>query len=484
MMEVKDVVCAQEWAEQTYGAAQLGHVARTRRAVVIAAAMAAEPAGSVPAQQHSQAATKAVYRFCENAHVSYEALMQPHWQQTRTDASRYQQVLLVQDTTQVDYQAHPKTTGLGPIGNGTHQGFLLQSVLAIEPMSHEVLGVLQQEPFLRQPAPKQERSQQRAQRAHEAQVWERAVAAIGSPPAGVQWIHVGDRGSDDFAFMRACEATRTHFLIRVAQDRLVDEEVQRGQEAVKPRPHRTRRPEEQQPEPLKTVVARWPVRGAQVVDVPPEHERQARTAQLSLSWGQVRLHPPQESKDPDRRPIVVWVLHVWEAQPPEGVEALEWYLLTSVPTESESEAWQRVQWYRQRWTVEDYHHGLKTGCRIEARQLQSYEGLRRLLGFLAPVAVRLLQVRWHARQTPDQPAVQVLPRMLVHLVALKTGGSVEEMTIEQCWKKIAQLGGYLGRKSDGPPGWKTLWHGWLHLQDLLEGAQLAIQLSLDEYSCG
>ena len=137
MMEVQDMVSPQEWAEQTYGAAQLGHVARTRRAVVIATAMAAEPAGSVPAQQQSQAAIKAVYRFCENAHVSYEALMQPHWQQTRTDASRYQQVLVVQDTTQVDYQAHPTTTGLGPIGNGTHQGFLLQSVLAIEPMSQE-----------------------------------------------------------------------------------------------------------------------------------------------------------------------------------------------------------------------------------------------------------------------------------------------------------------------------------------------------------
>ena len=99
MMEVKDVLSPQEWAEQTYGAAQLGHVARTRRAVRIAAAMAAEPAGSVPAQQHSQAATKAVYRFCENAHVSYEALMQPHWQQTRADANRCQRVLLVQDTT-------------------------------------------------------------------------------------------------------------------------------------------------------------------------------------------------------------------------------------------------------------------------------------------------------------------------------------------------------------------------------------------------
>ena len=103
-----------------------------------------------------------------------------------------------------------------------------------------------------------------------------------------------------------------------------------------------------------------------------------------------------------------------------------------------------------------------------------------MLGFIAPLAVRLLQFRWHARQTPEQPAVQVLPRVLVHLVALKTGGSIEEMTSEQCWKKIAQLGGYLGRKGDGPPGWKTLWHGWFHLQDLWEGAQLATRLSLDD----
>src|SRR5260370_38746862 len=117
--------------------------------------------------------------------------------------------------------------------------------------------------------------------------------------------------------------------MRVAQDRLVDEEVQRGQEAVKPRTHRTRRPEEQQPEPLKQVVARWPVRGAQVVDVPAEHKRQARAAQLSLSWGQVRLHPPQDSKDPDRRPIVAWVLHVWEELPPAGGEAWDVYRLTS-----------------------------------------------------------------------------------------------------------------------------------------------------------
>lgn len=123
-MEVKHLLSPQEWAEQTFGAAQLGHVARTRRAVAMAAAMAREPAGSLPAQQQSDAGTKAVYRFCENGHVSYEALMQPHQQATRQQARQVPQVLLIQDTTELDYQHHPKTRGLGPIGNGTHQGFL------------------------------------------------------------------------------------------------------------------------------------------------------------------------------------------------------------------------------------------------------------------------------------------------------------------------------------------------------------------------
>ena len=114
---------------------------------------------------------------------------------------------------------------------------------------------------------------------------------------------------------------------------------------------------------------------------------------------------------------MVWVVRVWEAEPPAGVEALEWVLLTSVPIQTVEQAWERVDWYRARWIVEDYHQGLKTGCRVEQRQVQSYEGLRRLLGLLAPAAVRLLQLRATARQTPEQPASQTLPTDVVQVVA-------------------------------------------------------------------
>jgi len=192
-MEVQQLLSPQEWAEQTFGGVQLGHVARGRRAVVIAAAMAREPAGSVPAQQQSDAGTKAVYRFCENAQVSYEALMQPHVDATREQSRQVPRVLLIQDTTELDYQHHPTTTGLGPIGNGTHQGFLLQSVLALDAATEAVLGLAHQEPFLRQPVPKGETARQQQERPRESQVWERAVQSIGPPPSGVQWIQC--RGS-------------------------------------------------------------------------------------------------------------------------------------------------------------------------------------------------------------------------------------------------------------------------------------------------
>src|SRR5437588_7293890 len=181
-MEVKQLLSPQEWAEQTFGGAPLGHVARTRRAVAIASAMAGEPAGSIPAQQHSDAGTKAVYRFCENGHVSYEALMQPHLQATRQQCRQVPRVLLIQDTTEVDYQHHPKTKGLGPIGNGSHQGFLLQTVLAVVPGSRQVLGIAHQEPFLRKPAPAKETKHERLHRERESQVWERSVQALGTPP--------------------------------------------------------------------------------------------------------------------------------------------------------------------------------------------------------------------------------------------------------------------------------------------------------------
>lgn len=482
MMNASTMLSALHWAEYTFGTVHLGDVRRTQRAVAIASAIAHDPAASLPAQMQAPAALEATYRFLQTADVTYEQLIEPHVAQTRSQARAQQQVLLIQDTTEVDYQPHPTTTGLGPIGNGTHHGYLLQSVLAVVPSSREVLGLMHQEPFLRQPAPKGETKRQREQRERESQVWERSVQAIGTPPDGVQWIHVGDRYSDMFSFLWLCRQQQCDFVVRAAQDRCVDLLVEQADAPVPPRSHhrpRAGQPAAAKPQHLFEVVRGWSALGEQDLHLEATKQTKARVAHVVISFGCLRLLPPEHQQAGQVRPLVVWVVRVWEPSPPEGVEALEWVVLTSVPTATLSQAWQRVDWYRARWIVEDYHQGLKTGCRIEERQLQSYEALRRLLGLLAPVAVRLLQLRAVARETPERLASEILPTDLVQVVALLAKVPAAVLTAQQCWYAIARCGGYLRRPSSGPPGWKTLWKGWFYVQTLLEGVHLATRLSLN-----
>ena len=464
------------WAEATFGSVRLGDPRRERRALTMAYAMARETGASLPKQLHDEAALEATYRFLHSGHVSYEELLRPHVEMTRQDCREHKEVLLIQDTTEVDYQHHPTTSGLGPVGNSSHQGFLLQTVLAVVPSSRQVLGIAHQDPFLRKTAPAKEPKQERLQRERESLVWERSVRALGAPPDGVCWVHVGDRYSDSFSFLYLCREMQCDFVIRAAQDRCVDLLVA---QAEKPVPARSHHPERPSPpaEHLFAVVGRWPAQASSTVEITASQKHKARTAKVLLSWQPLRLLPPRSQESKGWHPLVVWVIHVWEPEPPDGVQALEWLLLSSLPTQTQEQAEQRVDWYRARWMVEDFPQGLKTGCQLEQRQIQDYEGLRTILGFLSPMAVRLMQLRAASRQDPEQPARQVLPLDVVEVVAHLDHRSAETMTVQHCWHAIARYGGYLGRKSDGPPGWKTLWRGWLHIQTLGEGVHLAPFLS-------
>src|SRR5947209_8213397 len=431
-MEMNARSSAGEWAVVTYGSVMLGDERRTQRAVKIASALARDPMASLPKQLGGQAATKAAYRFLESAQTSYEQLMRPHLEQTKAMMQQQKRVLLIQDMTEVDYEHHPKTSGLGPIGNGSHQGYLLQTVLAVEPTSKQVVGIAAQDPFLRQPAPAGETSSQRDKRKQkESQVWQRQAQSIGPAPEGCEDIHVGDRGSDIFAFLRECQKQGCGFEVRVQHDRRVDLRVDQAEAAVPAGARRYGSQRSAKQEPVRHLfpeIRTWPSMGQQTLQLDGNQKRKGREAKLCISWGTLRLWPPDGEAGKDERPMVVTVVRTWEPDPPEGVEALEWLLITSVATENEEQAWERVQWYRMRWIVEDYHQCLKTGCQIEERQVQTYEGLRKLLGFLAPLAIRLLQVRTVARKEPERPAQEVLPADLVKVVAHLAHVAPERLT--------------------------------------------------------
>ena len=84
--------------------------------------------------------------------------------------------------------------------------------------------------------------------------------------------------------------------------------------------------------------------------------------------------------------------------------------------------------------------------------MDDYSDIQKLLGFTAPIAVRLLQLRQDARHAPDAPATTVVEPLMVEILALKQKLDAKTMTVYEFWRLVARLGGFLGRKGDGHPG--------------------------------
>ncbi len=178
---------------------------------------------------------------------------------------------------------------------GTIRASLVQTVLAVEPESEQVLGIAAQEAFLRQPAPDGETSTQRKKRKEkESQVWHRQVQEIGKAPAGCQWVHVGDRGSDIFEFLRTCLKQDSDFLVRAKHDRRVDLRVDQAETPLPPgsRRHGNQRPAgTDAPQHLFEVVRSWPSLGEHTLHLDGKDLRKERDAHLLVSWGTLRLWP-------------------------------------------------------------------------------------------------------------------------------------------------------------------------------------------------
>jgi hypothetical protein len=452
---------AKEWAIEQYGSVAFGDVRLTRRAIQIAGQMARRPGSSLPKQMRHWASQKAAYRLLDNEAVTYQALCTPHWEKTRIQAGQDgKTVLMVQDITELDYTGHMETQGLGPIGNHCGQGLMLHNTLAILPEDRRVLGLAYQQVWVREKVSHKQtesKAQRRRRSDRQSSRWGQAVVAIGAPPEGMRWVHVADRESDIYAFFQQTQAIGADFCIRIVQNRRLEVE------------------EATQSEYLLEQLRRLPAMGYRDVDLPASPGHAKRRARLALSWQAVRLHSPRMDAGPGTT-FQAWALRTWEEQPAQGIPPLEWLLLTSVPVNHLADAEERLAWYTCRWIVEEYHQCLKTGCAMEQSQLRDGQRLERLLGFLAILAVRMLQLRDLARTHPNQPAIHTVQPILVQIMAQLEHLDPQTMTTQTFWHAVAKIGGFPGRRSDREPGWKRLWDGWLQLLNWVEGARLVANL--------
>jgi hypothetical protein len=186
------------------------------------------------------------------------------------------------------------------------------------------------------------------------------------------------------------------------------------------------------------------------------------------------LSPAYQKKDKSTKSISLTAIKAYE-EDTNGEDSIEWYLLTSLPIESIDDAVKYTQYYAMRWLIERYHFTLKSGCQVEALQLETVERLENAVAVYCISAFRIMNITYQARIHPEWDARAVFTEDEIFALKLKYDKKQEIafVTIKTAVIWIAQLGGFMARKSDGMPGMKTVWRGLLALEFLVEGTLLA-----------
>jgi hypothetical protein len=358
---------------------------------------------------------------------------------------------VIGDTTELDFGKHREIKGVGPTGNGSGQGFLLHNALMVNAESEEIIGVAGQTIHYRKKktSKKRENASRRLKRKRESEVWGTVIDQIGKPQEDTQFVHVFDRGGDNFEVYCRLLENNGDWVIRAAK---MNRYVLAG--------------DSEERMTLKKFLPQLKLLGTYTLALRSRDKQPARDAEIEVRVGRIKIPRPRHVspwvRKLDPAPIAMNVIQVIEVNAPKGVTPIQWVLFTSLPVTTFDDAWVVIGYYELRWLVEEYHKALKTGCSSESRQLKTAGRLEAFVGLTSVVAVRLLQLKSLARTNPEVPAKRVVPRVWLQMLKLarKKLSRVHDLTVGQFYREVAMLGGFLGRKSDGEPGWITIWRGW------------------------
>jgi hypothetical protein len=308
-------------------------------------------------------------------------------------------------------------------------------------------------------APKNETRMQRLSRVRESQLWGTLVDKVGPAPEGCQWIHVFDRGGDNFEAMCHIRLVKCDWVIRAAK--LQRNVITESGDIMS----------------LGDALDDAQLLGSYELKLRSRQGVKARTANIGVSVVRVTFPMPRHHskwvKQCGIEQLTMDVVVVQETNPPKGVSAIGWVLLTSLPVKTFADAWQVIEDYENRWLVEEYHKVLKTGCSVEMHALRTAGRLEPLIGLISVIGIRLFQLKLVGRsQTEAKARTHVPSTWLKCLKLARPKVKLTGMTVYDFFRELAKLGGFLGRRSDGEPGWQTIWTGYQKLQTLLEGMRL------------
>ena len=449
-----------DWLEEEFGGAALGDKRLVDRLMRLGESFFAMPTANIPQACATDAGAKAAYRFFSNDQISMDAILAPHFEATEQRVRAHEVVLVAQDTSSLNYTSHPGTLDLGPINTIGDKsiGLLLHDTMAFTPKGTP-LGLLDVQYWARDEAKAGSRHERHGKAIEEKESIKwltsyRAVCAVQARCPHTQLIVMASCSADIH------ELFAEHLQTRKSAALLIRAEKSRNRNVS---------------DDTEQIECLWPYMNAMKpvgiteVVVPPRQDRPSRTARLEVRFAPVTLKTPR--RKPGLPDVPLYAVYAKEIDAPTDIEeALEWMLLSTLPVTSFEEAKTALARYARRWGIEIYHRVLKSGCRIEDRQLGAARRLTNCLAIDMVVAWRIHHLTWLGRETPNVPCTVFFDdtewKALVGFMNQTPVAPATPPTLQQAIIMVASLGGFLNRKSDGEPGTETIWRGLQRLDDI------------------
>jgi hypothetical protein len=354
--------------------AKLGDERRNQRARRVGTAVASKPELSLTKVFTDEADLEAAYRLLRNPAVAWRDLAAAHLGRTLERAAQTGEVLVAHDTTDLAFRMYwpDERRGQTSSFSSRTQGFFLHTSLAITAQGRALpLGVVDLQPFVHQSGISESDTQTREFWENEAGLfdneqarWCRSVAITHDELAkhGLDPVHVMDCETDSYGLLSWLVQDDHRFVLRCDGTRKLKHGGEMRDIGVV----------------TVNLGERFALRSGSKVDSHPP--RRARTVQLTVRAGMVTLTRTQKAKDASWSPsgfahqpktLDLHLVEAVETNPPAGEKAVRWLLLTTEPIDTTDDVLRIVEWYRRRWPIEEYFKALKTGCKLENRQMES-----------------------------------------------------------------------------------------------------------------
>lgn len=453
------------WIEEEFSSAIFPEPRLLKRFQIIAAELGAKPEAPINQASLTSASTKGAYRFFNNDSVDDEMIVAPHIEATILRCMEYDEVVIAQDTTYLDYSSHEAVKGLSPFQKKGEEfrGIALHTGLAMG-SSGLPLGQIYHHQWVRDKKVSETHHQRNMKPIEELESarWLHCIAQSRELLNKKKIIQVGDREADIFEVFQFAHSCDVDLVIRSSHDRKILE----GDG--------------------KLVVFLQKIKSKEYVsvEIPGNGSRKKRTAKLHIKYSSITLDScptgVKTLRNAGRENTQLWVVEAKEKDPPEGVARLEWRLLTSLKVEKLEDAIKILKYYRMRWNIELYFKTLKSGCKIEDCRLETVKGLKRYNSLISVFGWRLFWMAFIDGQYPEASCEAFFKKsewqaawMMAHKSQIKKGLIKNEPPkdpplLKDVLRWIANLGGLVGQSSKVKAGIITMWRGWMSLVPAIE----------------